>query len=806
MVLRLVLAALCFGAAAFMLKQLSDWGMDILAVEQWSNLILNIMDDPANFTGLLLSTVILSAAFPIVGILCLVLAVQVRGAAEVKSIRVDTRKLGRGVKSEASRRVEEPVDEVEFETGISAEDQPAGRARWSRFSAALLVVLGGVWWMIRRFVLLVLRLLKNARAKEKVARLARRVTAAVARRFGRDVAGGDTTMPTKDSIVRMGADSDRDVEICNEVIVWYGVWGSAGPRQRPPRMFDQAARLHAEMNHRRRQMMTESYSMRGLSALSALDAAAALFDGNAVPSKEVLEVAEPIDPPSLAELVENGGEADLVVGKEDADDRPTGDDDDADGLEGDDPFSIIGGIERQRSDAASATIGHVARVAEPVAEGDDGDDGEDPEDGGLLDIIDDIGGPSPSASSGPVQAAVDVIPVVDRRVDQGTGRESGVDVDNLLQSLINDQPALTSGDSERDPNGKGSEAEERDVANAILVPTPRKLVDPTLEEDVDVGFDEVRADLVSALDDLVGYQARIMGWSHFGEKLGDEFDSIEKRRSYLVERAGVVTKIKASMSPNDLLGVMVELGESEHAAWLDARASRVFEAIEQGEDDPAVRHLLAAEEVAGEKELQGSGSTYADLSYEETWRRAAPAADAYKELAKASGVELYRSIQVVSRRSDGGQEFGLVDAIIGDLRIRVREKLAAMVAGVVGVIFVALPSGDWTLDPTADDDEFEDRLVFRGVGGSGRKAVRVKDRNLRILADWASSKGLRTQGVIHLVIEEDTTISGIKDPAAAVQAMQARIDDIGLPYIVRLDTWSEFEWQEAKDRYVLPRR
>ena len=789
-----------------MLKQLSDWGMDILAVEQWSNLILNIMDDPASFTGLLLSTVILSAAFPIVGILCLVLAVQARGAAEVKAIRVDTRKLGRGVKSEASRRVEEPVDEVEFEVGISAEDQPVGRARWSRFSAALLVVLGGVWWLTRRFVLLATRLLENARAKEKAARLARLVTAVVARRFGRDVAGGGRVMPTMDSTVRTGADSDRDVEICNEVIVWYGVWGSAGPRQRPPRMFDQAARLHGEMNHRRRQMMTESYSMRGLSALSALDAAAALFDGNAVPSREVLEVAEPIDPPSLAELVENGADADLMVGKEVSDDHPTGDDDGADDLDGDDPFSIIGGIERQRSDAASAAIEHVAREAESVAEGGDGEDDEDPEDGGLLDIIDDIGGPALVGLGGPVRAAVDVVPVADGRMEQGRVRESGADVDSLLQSLINDQPAPMSSESERDSAKKESETDEKNAADITSVPTPPKVVDAAVEDDAVVGFEEVRADLVSALDDLVGYQARIMGWSHFGEKLGEEFDSVEKRRSYLAERAGAVVKIKASMSPNDVLGVTVELGESEHAAWLDARASRVFEAIEQGEDDPAVRHLLAAEEVAGEKELQGSGSTYADLSYEETWRRAAPAADAYKELAKASGVELYRSIQVVSRQSDGGQEFGLVDAIIGDLRIRVREKLAAMVAGVVGVIFVALPAGDWTLDPTAADDEFEDRLVFRGVGGSGRKAVRAKDRNLRILADWASSKGLRTQGVIHLVIEDETTIAGIKDPAAAVQAMQARIDDIGLPYIVRLDTWSEFEWQEVKDRYVLPRR
>ena len=329
------------------------------------------------------------------------------------------------------------------------------------------------------------------------------------------------------------------------------------------------------------------------------------------------------------------------------------------------------------------------------------------------------------------------------------------------------------------------------------------------------------------LEKAVNYQTRAFAWEHFGDQPPAALATPELRESFLIKVATSIISLREQIKEETIAEILDIKQGTEQAAWLEGRADLILQGLTSERNRSRIKALLSggshdneaaapdhrsnravatpSYDVFGESpqkpelptpaESAPRELTFVETPYEDNWNIFAPTLEVYKEVSSGTGSEVYRALQAVWRPSEPNEEskFGIVDAVIGDLRVRTRERIEPMAAGVIAVMFVSLPAGQWRLTKTDEqNDARKDRFVLIGEGATDGQAIRVRDRNVEICRRWLEAKGLRCHGIIHFILSDGATLIGT-DVAEGI-------------YELRQKPWDAEEWKAAQERYITAKK
>jgi len=907
----LLIAVVSGAAAGFAWWQLQDWGMNVLSLVHWQNLALHLWKNPSGFSTSIIAVFVCATIGPLIALLSLFSGLKSRNGGKI--VKIESVTVASGEKSSKATKAEKSLARQK-----SAEMAIRFRNGALKGLKAVLSRVRGITGLMIEFMQDWRRELgekQNDREVKPASSGAKRLLSMV----GGFVPGRENPAP-EEGVARLPAASVsttmNDDEICNRIMEWYGAWGNTSGQRRPPKMIEEAVRLNAVIDNRQKGVLIDKFGMRGLSAMSALMAAAQHFGENEKAEEAAEVVAIPMDTPDLEELVDQdvGQEEDRGSDGEPAQksefiDETIEDFDEAqmneDGARGivseeeaeeqgpdENPFGIGEYLANADSEDGSDILGESGRGGNEGPE-----DGEEDANGGdgPIEIEDDIEKQALETrkrESRPLGEYDD-----DNRTEPGQGagvmedkEGSGeVDLDNIIEDLAGD---AAGGDSEEtllnkeegedpedpgdddDPSGgswrshesddAGAEGENNEDdgseiheagsdgsgkntgtsdANGEQEPLSGRSEGNALNSQNrrlrEIGLDglDVQSPFIPVLwiqlGRAVSYQSKIAAWQQFGEGLPDDLATRDKREAHLLKVVSAIASIRDQIPESDIEALARFKAGTEEVAWLTDRADFVMACMTVPGEKGKIEGLLGVRDKSGgaasgsggdatgntvssgldeelSRALAGNGRsrelTYIDPDYGNRWKRCAAVADLYKELARSSGIDLYRNLQVSCRTEDGelDSEFGTMDAVLGDLRARVREKLEPMQAGLIGINFVVLPRGCWKLEASGNTEGFEDRLVFVGCEESEGKAVHTNDRSILILEKWARARGLRSQGVLHVVLDEGARMAEDgSGGAAGNSADMTERREAGC--IVRFAAWSPGEWNQVKGSYILPR-
>jgi hypothetical protein len=318
------------------------------------------------------------------------------------------------------------------------------------------------------------------------------------------------------------------------------------------------------------------------------------------------------------------------------------------------------------------------------------------------------------------------------------------------------------------------------------------------------------------LGDAVDYQAKAFAWSSSLSSPPPKYATMAQREEFIIGTASSIVALRSQLPPS-LVAELCEIkAGSEEIAWLSGRAELIMKALSTSGNKERLKSIVnkRASDVGGEDAQRAlldrlSGNDVSALTiplddllivdppYEEACEGYVPVFERYRVvgLDEEGGalVETYKSIQIAYKPEESSDtKYGVVDAIVGGLRVRISKGLGPMDAGAVGFVFVQVPRGEWIIREYGDSDGFsKDRFVLVGDGKSLGRGVRVRDKNMAIFAKWLEGRQLKAHSIIHFILDDGAVVRNLPATLGTSE--------------VRICPWTKDEWKAVLETKILPR-
>ena len=140
-----------------------------------------------------------------------------------------------------------------------------------------------------------------------------------------------------------------------------------------------------------------------------------------------------------------------------------------------------------------------------------------------------------------------------------------------------------------------------------------------------------------------------------------------------------------------------------------------------------------------------------------TWIRFEKIREKYIEVGKNITQMTYQGIQVKCEIDEDQTLYEYADSIIGS----VKENEGSVL---ICTKYQLIPKGDWEIiiESNISQNPGFDTVYLKGLNAREGQILSIGDRNLRVISRWANNKNKKLFGIIHLDLEEEVVINGLK--------------------------------------------
>ncbi len=614
----------------------------------------------------------------------------------------------------------------------------------------------------------------------------------------------------KDDGVSLASPEDKE-KLRKQVMEWYVVRMQAGPKWMTEGIVDEALRLESELTSADRLEISEEYGYKGISAIKTLVASCAKIRGEDEDGN--YPVAKPMDKPGVDELIDD------IEGQ---DTNPIAQDDD-DGH----PVWMTGSVrDVLKQGGMEATSGDKKDEDDDLL-GDSFFESDDDKDGPIV-IEDDIEDDERDDDRDDGDRGFK-LPIHREQEVQDGGRRQTI-TDENEDDYVRPQEVWTPNDTDGDDRSSTTISnDEMDKAIENLgkkklasIVGGRNKAEIWLDKQMaELGLSDVATPhqfvpaLWHQLEKAVDYQGQVFAWENFGDEPPEGMKSQTEREAHLVKVATSIITLRDQI-PDETIEQIVDIKKNtEHAKWLIGRADVVLKSLIRDKSPDIIRALLGgrgpslsfmkeedeerAEVPTGTNEEISTAMAveekrklaFVEHEYRDQWKVIDPILAEYKKFASQDNIRVYRTIQIIAESEKGESEYDAMDTIIGDIQKNSSDDESS----IVGISFAMIPSGNWTVEMTGDNEPFAERFVLHENAEGSVKGVRLSDRCLRIFDEWCGKLNRNAKCVIHLVLEPGAVVDGKKDAQEIAVAVRSAISRAA-GYEVRVEPWSQEEWTQ----------